>query len=137
MSLLRPAATLLALSLSPLLMPHTASAACMNKFVNHPEGNKQVVTLLTGKFTFDEAKALAAAINAGTSPPVEWLNESGRSIARELGPIKVVRPMPVGCDGKASGVIVVVTFMSPQTPKAKLQLKLGANDPVTFDEQAE
>ncbi len=137
MPMLRPAAAVLALSLATLLMPQTASAACMNKFVNSPQGNKQVVTLLTGKFTFDEAKALAAAINAGTAPPVEWLNESGRSIARELGPIKVVRPMPVGCDGKASGVVVVVTFMSPQTPKTKLQLRLGSNDPVTFDEQAE
>jgi hypothetical protein len=109
----------------------------MNKFFNRPEGNKQVVTLLTGKFTFDEAKALAAAINAGTAPAVEWLNDSGRSVARQLGPIKVVRPMPVGCDGKASGVIVVVTFMSPQSPKTKLQLKLDSGSAVTFDEQAE
>lgn len=137
MSTLRPAATALALSLAALLMPHTASAVCMNKFVNRPEGSKQVVTLLTGKFTFDEAKALAAAINAGTVPPVEWLNESGRSVARQAGPIKVVRPMPVGCDGKASGVVVVVTFLNQQSPKAKLQLKLGANDTVTFDEQTE
>jgi hypothetical protein len=137
MSTLRPAATFLALSLATLLMPHTASAACMNKFVNRPEGSKQVVTLLTGKFTFDEAKALAAAINAGTAPPVEWLNESGRSVARQAGPIKVVRPMPVGCDGKASGVVVVVTFLNQQSPKAKLQLKLSANDTVTFDEQTE
>jgi len=39
----------------------------MNKFVSRPDGNKQVVTLLTGKYTFDEAKALAAAINAGSA----------------------------------------------------------------------
>jgi hypothetical protein len=135
--MLRPATRFLALSLATLLMPHTASAACMNKFVNRPEGNKQVVTLLTGKFTFDEAKALAAAINAGTAPPVEWLNDSGRSVARQMGPIKVVRPMPVGCDGKASGVVVVVTFMNQQPPKAKLQLKLDSGTSVTFDEQAE
>jgi hypothetical protein len=137
MRTLRPAALTLTLSLATLLMPHTASAACMNKFVNRPEGSKQVVTLLTGKFTFEEAKALAAAINAGTAPPVEWLNESGRSVARQAGPIKVVRPMPVGCDGKASGVVVVVTFLNQQSPKAKLQLKLGASDTVTFDEQAD
>ena len=137
MSLLRPAATVLALSLSTLLMPHAASAACMNKFVNHPEGNKQVVTLLTGKFTFDEAKALAAAINAGTTAPMEWLGESGRSVARQMGPIKVVRPMPVGCDGRASGVVVTITFLSVNTPTKKMNVKLDANTTVAFEEQGE
>jgi hypothetical protein len=137
MSTLRPLFTALALSLATLLIPHTASAACLNKFVNHAEGNRQVVTLLTGKFTFDEAKALAAAINAGTASPIEWLGDSGRAVARQLGPVKVVRPMPGGCDGKASGVIMVVTFMSAQSPKVKLPLKLDAGAAVTFDEQTE
>ncbi len=135
MRTLRPAA--IALSLATLLMPLTASAACMNKFVNTPEGNKQVVTLLTGKLTFDEAKALAAAINAGSAPPIEWMSDNGRSVARQMGPIKVVRPMPVGCDGKASGVVVVVTFMSPQVPKAKLQVRLDPASTVTFEEQGQ
>lgn len=126
-----------ALSLATLLASGTASAACMNKFVSRPDGNKQVVTLLTGKYTFDEAKALSAAISGGTAPPVQWLNDSGRAVSSQFGSLKVVRPMPVGCDGKASGVVVVVTFMNPNTPHAKMQVKLDTNTTVTFDEQAE
>jgi hypothetical protein len=134
---LRTAAITLALSLATLLVSGTASAACMNKFVSRPDGNKQVVTLLTGKYTFDEAKALSAAIAGGQAPPIQWLNESGRAVSNQYGALKVVRPMPVGCDGKASGVVVVVTFMNPNTPHQKMQVKLDPSTTVTFDEQAE
>lgn len=137
MSFRRTAPLIVAFTLAAVLVPRSGSAACMNKFVSRPDGNKQVITLLTGKYTFDEAKALAAAINAGSSPQVEWLNDAGRAVARQFGAMKVVRPMPVGCDGKASGVVVVVTFISPNTPHAKLQLKLDANTTVQFDEQSD
>jgi len=119
------------------LVPGTGSAACVNKFLSRPEGNKQVVTLLTGKLTFDEAKALAAAISAGQSSPIEWINDSGRTVARQFGAMKVVRPMPVGCDGKASGAVVIVTFMMPSPPVRKLLLKLDNATTVPFEEQSE
>ena len=128
-------ATILSVALQ--LVPGTGSAACMNKFLSRPEGNKQVVTLLTGKLTFDEAKALAAAISAGQSSPIEWVNDSGRTLARQFGAMKVVRPMPVGCDGKASGAVVIVTFMMPSPPVRKLLLKLDSATTVPFEEQSE
>jgi hypothetical protein len=123
-------------SLLSLLSARDGSAACLNKFVSRAEGGMKVVTLLTGKLTFDEAKALAAAINAGHSPPMLWLSDSGRAVATQIGQVKVVRPMPVGCDGRASGVVLVLNFMSPNTPHGKVTMKLDSNNPVEFEEQA-
>src|SRR5258708_9008606 len=111
-------------SIALQLVPGTGSAACMNKFLSRPEGNKQVITLLTGKLTFDEAKALAAAISAGQSSPIEWVNDSGRTVARQFGAMKVVRPMPVGCAGIATGSVLIVSFIMPSPPARKLLLKL-------------
>lgn len=117
---------------------HRADAACVNKFVRRTEsGTRQVVTLLTGKLTFEEAKVLAGAINSKTAPPLEWVDDGGKTIARQFGEMKVVRPMPVGCDGRASGVIVIVTFMSGNTPTKKMTVKIDANTTVGFDEQGE
>ena len=136
MDIRRSAAAVVCLALASVLVPTTASAACVNKFLSRPEGNKQVVTLLTGKYTFDEAKTLSTAISSGAAPPVEWLNESGRAVSKQFGALKVVRPMPVGCDGKASGVVVVVTFLNPNTPHEKMQLRLDPSTTVTFEETA-
>jgi len=124
--------------LMSLAIASAAHAACMNKFVRRTEqGTRQVITLLTGKLTFEEAKALADGINAKTSPPLEWLDDNGKVIARQFGELKVVRPMPVGCDGRASGVVVIVTFMSGNTPTKKITVKLDANTTVPFEEQGE
>jgi hypothetical protein len=137
MVLRRLSVSTLVLSFVLLLVPRSGSAACMNKFVRRTEGsNHQVVTLLTGKLTFDEAKALAAAISSKSAPPIDWVDDGGRLITRQFGELKVVRPMPVGCDGRASGVIVVVTFISPNTPAKKMMIKLDANTTIAFEEQA-
>ena len=125
------------LSTAFVLVPRDGSAACVNKFLSRPEGNKQIVTLLTGKLTFDEAKTLSAAIGTGQAPPIEWVTDGGRTVARQFGAMKVVRPMPVGCDGKSSGSVVVVTFMMPTAPGKKLMLKLDPTTVVPFEEQAE
>lgn len=118
--------------------PQFASAACMNKYVNRSEGKvRQVMTLLTGKLTFQEAEALSKAIEAKTSPPVEWVDSKGKAIARQVGEMKVVRPMPVGCDGRGSGVIIVVTFSAITPPSSTINIKLDANTVVPFDEQKE
>lgn len=134
----RSTAVSLALFSIALLLPNPLSAACMNKFVRRTEaGNHQVVTLLTGKLTFDEAKALAAAITSHQAPLVEWVDEGGKTIVRQFGDLKVIRPMPVGCDGRASGVVVTVTFLSVNTPTKKMNIKLDANTTVAFEEQGE
>jgi hypothetical protein len=112
----------------------SVSAACMNKFLRRAEGPRQVVTLLTGKLTFQEAQALSAAIEQKKSPAIMWVDEKGKEISRQFGELRVVRPMPVGCDGKASGVVAIVTFPTPQQPSRKMLVKLDNETTVAFDE---
>ncbi|HWW61058.1 MAG TPA: hypothetical protein VN181_06815 [Thermoanaerobaculia bacterium] len=112
-----------------------AATTCVNKFRSKSEGPRQVVTLLTGKLTFQEAQALVESISSKQSPPIEWVDDKGKSIAKQFGDAKVVRPMPVGCDGKTSGVVMVVTFPTGQQPSTKMQIKLDASGAVTFEQQ--
>lgn len=121
----------LALALAPA---QPASAACMNKFLRRAEGPRQIITLLTGKLTFQEAQALAAAIQANKAPAIQWVDDKGKEIARQFGELKVVRPMPVGCDGKPSGVVAIVTFPTPQQPSGRMSIKLDAETTVVFEE---
>jgi hypothetical protein len=113
-----------------------SAATCVNKYLSRSEGaTKQVVTLLTGKLTFQEAQELAKAISSRQAPPLEWIDDKGKTISRQFGELKVVRPMPVGCDGKNSGVVVIATFQTLSQPKGTMLVKLDANTTVTFDEQ--
>ena len=118
-----------------LSLASTVSAACVNKFVARTEGTRQVVTLLTGKLTFQEAQALAQAIQQKQSPPLEWVTADGRAVSKQYGELKVVRPMPVGCDDKTSGVVVVVTFVSGRPPSKKMFVRLNPQTTVEFEEQ--
>jgi hypothetical protein len=111
------------------------AATCLNRFVNRSQRNSQQVTLLTGRLTFQEAQALAESISRGESPKLEWVNESGKTIARQVGELKVVRPMPVGCDGKKSGVVMIATFFALHPPENTMAVKLDAQTTVTFEEQ--
>jgi len=124
-------------ALACLLAANVASAACANRFVSRTERPHQVVTLLTGKLTFQEAQALAAAIQKKEAAPLEWLDASGRMISKQYGELKVVRPMPVGCDGKTSGVVMIVKFATAVTPARKMAVKLNADTTVEFEQQAE
>lgn len=123
-------------ALFALAAAHAASAACVNRFVARTERPHQVVTLLTGKLTFQEAQALSAAIGKREAAPLEWVDDSGKTIAKQFGELKVVRPMPVGCDGKPSGVVMIVSFPSASTPSKKMNVKLGGDTVVTFEQQA-
>lgn len=125
----------LALLLPLLLSAQTLSAACVNKFVVRTQQPYQVVTLLTGKLTFQEAQSLADSIRKKQAPGVEWVTEQGKAIARQFGDLKVVRPMPVGCDGKPSGVVVIATFASSAPPAKKMFVKLDADTIVEFEQQ--
>lgn len=121
-----------------LLSAHAAPAAqCINRFVSRSEGPRQVVTLLTGKLTFQEAQALAKAIHSRQSPPLEWVTDEGKALYKQFGELKVVRPMPVGCDGKTSGVVLIVTFPTQIKPTKKLNVKLNADTIVAFEQQAD
>ncbi len=116
------------------LIASSASAVCVNKFLRRSEGPRQVVTLLTGKLTFQEAQALSAAIDSKKSAPLTWVDEKGKELARQFGELKVVRPMPVGCDGKASGVVMIVSFASSTPPSKKMFVKIDDNTTVEFEE---
>lgn len=129
---------LLVFSLVLAVSAPVAQAACMNKYVNRSEGKmRQVMTLLTGKLTFQEAEALSKAIESKQAPPVAWVDAHGKEIARQVGEMKVVRPMPVGCDGRGSGVIVLVTFGTITPPSSKVTIKFDANTTVEFEQQKE
>jgi hypothetical protein len=120
-----------------LLAAQPLHAACMNKFLRRTEGTRQIITFLTGKLTFEEAKALAAAIEQRKSPPLTWIDDKGREVAKQFGELKIVRPMPVGCDGRASGVVLVATFPTPNAPARKMTVKLDASTTVDFEESAQ
>ena len=107
----------------------------MNKFLSRSEGARQVVTLLTGKLTFQEAQKLSAEINEKKAPPLEWVDVGGKTIAKQFGELKIVRPMPVGCDDKPSGVIMIATFATVQKPSRLMKVKLGSASAVDFEQQ--
>lgn len=115
----------------------SASAACINRFVSRTDRPQQVVTLLTGKLTFQEAQELAQAIKAKKSPPIEWVGETGTVVARQFGDVKIVRPMPVSCDDKTSGVVMIVSFATSVVPSKKMLVKLDPSTTVSFDQQAD
>jgi hypothetical protein len=114
-----------------------ADGACVNKFTRRADGPRHIITFLTGKLTFQSAQALAAAIRDHKAAPLEWVDSSGKSIARQFGDLKIVRPMPVGCDGNSSGVIMIAVFPAAQPPSRKMLVKLDGTNVVAFDEQAE
>jgi hypothetical protein len=114
-----------------------ASGGCVNRFFSRTEQARQSVTLLTGKLTYQEAQTLAAAIQAKQSPVLEWVDDGGKTIARQFGDIKVVRPMPVGCDGKTSGVLLMVYFSTTKQAIKTMNVKMNPDMTVTFEQQAE
>ena len=130
---MRIASALIALSVASQLQ----AATCVNKFVRRTDGPKQIVTLLTGKLTFQEAQALSQSITEHRAAPIEWIDDDGKAIARQLGDLKVVRPMPVACDGKQSGSIIIVTFLSQLQPTKKMGIRFEPHMNVLFLEQSE
>lgn len=118
------------------LSASTATAACINKFTVRSDGPTQTVTFLTGKLTFQDAQALSAAIRERKSPPLEWLDASGKSLAKAVGELKVVRPMPVSCDNNPSGVVMISTFLNGMPPRKTMTVKLNSDTTVVFDEQS-
>jgi len=112
----------------------SARAACVNKYVARSEGNKKILTLLTGKLTFPEAQELAKAVTAKNAAPIEWVDEGGNTIATSVQ-VQAVRPMPVACDDKPSGSVLNVTFLTFSTPSGGVTIKFSEELLVYFDEQ--
>ena len=127
--MVRSASVLLSLALA-VSARDAFAVSCVNKFLRRTDGAKQTITLLTGKMTFEEAQARVKGA------PLEWVDDKGKTIAKSAE-IKVVRPMPVGCDGKTSVVVMIATFVSIQQPHQKMLVKLNDATTVTFEEQAE
>lgn len=125
----------LVLAAAALTFATSVEGACVNKFLNRSEGPRQVVTFLTGKLTFQEAQKLAADIAERKAPPVEWVADNGTTVAKQLGGLKVVRPMPVGCDGRESGVVVIATFPTMRKPSGVMKVRLNSPTTVDFHQQ--
>lgn len=116
-----------------LLLPAVAHAACMNKFVARTEGNKKVLTLLTGSITFQEAQELAKNVQAKKAS-VDWLDDKGKAVA-SAAEFQPARPMPVACGDKPSGAVLNVVFLTFASPSKTVTIKLGDITTVAFVEQ--
>jgi hypothetical protein len=136
--MIRPAGLVFIVAFLLFVTLESASAAtCLNRFMVRRQRLEQTVTLLTGKLTFQEAQQLARDINAKKAPPIEWVDDAGKTIAKQFGELKIIRPMPVGCDGKTSGVVMIVMFVNANPPARKMNVKLGSDQVVVFDQQAD
>lgn len=121
-----------------LTAPGASAAVCVNRFLSRTDGPKKIVTLLTGKLTFQEAQALVTALHKKEAEPIEWVDDKGKTLAKGLGSeTRAIRPMPVGCDGKTSGVVMTVSFLSGVAPSKKMFIKFDANTTVEFEQQSE
>lgn len=107
----------------------------MNKYVAQKSGTKLSLTLLTGMLNFEDAKNLSAQIASGEHEPLAWVGEDGKVIARQFGDLKVVRPMPVACEEKTSGVVVLAVFLTVKTPSKVVRILLDPDKTVDFEAQ--
>jgi len=124
---------LIVTAIAAVLIPAAAHAACMNKFVSRTEGNKKIVTLLTGSITFQEAQELSKNLQAKKTS-VEWQDDKGKVIA-PAAEFQAVRPMPVACGDKPSGAVINVVFLTFASPSKSMSIKLGDVTTVVFVEQ--
>jgi hypothetical protein len=109
--------------------------ACVNRYVVRTEGNnKKIFTFLTGKVTFPEAQELVKKFADKSLQPVEWVDDSGKTIARATT-FEAVRPMPVACDGKPSGSVINVMFLTFAPPGKGVTIKFPDDMLVYFEEQ--
>jgi hypothetical protein len=112
------------------------AATCVNKYVAQKTGgNRLSLTLLTGTLDFDDAKKLAEEIASGAREPLTWIGDDGKVIAKQWGPLKVVRPMPVACGEKSSGVVVQAIFPTIKNPTKTMTIMLKSDLKVDFEAQ--
>jgi hypothetical protein len=126
---------LLLVVLLTLMIGRDAPAACVNKYIAQKDGARYILTILTGKLSYPEATALAAAVNKRTAPPPLWVDEKGKTIAKHIGEFKVVRPMPVACDDKTSGVVLTTNFLVARSPSGRIYIKFSDSITVALESQ--
>ncbi len=120
----------LATVLVSIALAHPAAAACVNLFhVNAGAAPSQRITLLSGKITYEEAQGLS-----GKRASVTWVDEKGTPIV-DAAEVRVMRPMPVSCDGKTSGVVMEAKFITIRRPAKTMLVRLGDGAPVEFAER--
>ncbi|HEY0593535.1 MAG TPA: hypothetical protein VGF40_17315 [Thermoanaerobaculia bacterium] len=84
---------------------------------------------------FDDAKKLSEAIEKGSHEPLAWVDAEGNVIAKQWGQLKVVRPMPVACGEKTSGVVVFAVFPTIKSPTKIVTIRFDPNLTVDFAAQ--
>lgn len=114
---------------------HGASAACVNKYISQREASKYVLTILTGKLSYQEAYELAQSVNSHAAAPAEWVDDKGRTISKQVGDLKVVRPMPVSCDGKSTGVVLTTSFLAGRPIGGTIYIKFDDKNTVALEQQ--
>lgn len=125
---------LLACVLTIIVLTGDARATCLNRFVVQSQNNKRILTLLTGELTFSEAKELARALQAKEVAAIEWIDASDKVIVAS-SKFSAVRPMPVSCGERSSGVVATLELLTFSTPSKTMRLKLPDGRKVTFVEQ--
>jgi hypothetical protein len=116
-----------------ILAAHSAIAACLNRYVAQRDGAKNTVTILTGRITYTEAFERVQAVSNGAAAP-EWVDENGKTIMKLVN-LKVIRPMPVSCDEKTTGVVLSTTFLSPRAVTGRIYIKFDEKNTVALDQQ--
>jgi hypothetical protein len=118
-----------------LTIGRAASAACTNKYIAQKDGARYILTILTGKLSYPEAYSLAIRVNNRTAPPPAWVDEKGKTIAKHIGELKIIRPMPVACDDKTSGVVLTTNFLVARPPSGRIYIKFSDTTTVLLQEQ--
>ena len=117
-----------------MLAAHGATAACMNKYVAQRDGSKSTLTILTGRISYTEARVLAQAMNGHGAAAPELVDENGRTIMK-LADLKVIRPMPVSCDEKPSGVVLSTAILSPRQVSGTIYIKFDERNTIALEQQ--
>jgi hypothetical protein len=112
-----------------------ASAACVNKYIAQRDGSRYILTVLTGKLSYPEAYSLAVKVNNHTVPPPAWVDEKGKTIAKHIGEFKIIRPMPVACDERTSGVVLSTNFLSTRAPAGRIYIKFDDTTTIALEQQ--
>lgn len=118
-----------------IMLSSSAHAACVNKYVHRMDGKKVTLTVITGTLTFAEAQKLASDVAAGKAT-IEWTDKDGSAPMKVLPGAAAVRPMPVACGDRKSGSVISMSFLRISPPKGTIYLKLGSDEIVAVEQQA-
>ena len=123
------------LTAAAMLTASAVEAACVNRYIHRKDSRGRIaLTVVTGKLTFTEAQKLAADVDANKAT-ITWTDRDGKPIVTALPGVQAQRPMPVGCDGRASGAAMAINFLRPTPPAGNIYLRFGDGEVVELEEQ--